>query len=74
MKALGPAPERMMARVEGEVERWVKRGGSSCHILSSVRTVERQKSRKDEIRTYSSLKAFILSGRLISTWATNGRG
>ena len=33
VKALGPAPERTMARVEGEVERWVKRGGSSCHIL-----------------------------------------
>lgn len=27
VKALGPAPERMMARVEGDVERWEKRGG-----------------------------------------------
>lgn len=35
VKALGPAPERMTARVEGQVERWEKRGGSSCHILRS---------------------------------------
>lgn len=27
VKALGPVPERMMARVEGDVERWEKRGG-----------------------------------------------
>ena len=33
VKAWSPAPERTMARVEGEVERWEKRGGSSCHIL-----------------------------------------
>ena len=26
----------MMARVEGEVERWEKRGGSSCHILGTI--------------------------------------
>ncbi len=39
VKALGPAPERMMARVEGQVERWVKRGGSSCHILFTIISV-----------------------------------
>ena len=33
VKALGPAPERMMARVEGDVERWEKRGGSSAQTL-----------------------------------------
>lgn len=27
-----------------------------------------------KVGRYSSLKAFILSGRLISTWATKGRG
>ena len=42
MKALGPAPERMMARVEGEVERWAKRGGSSCHILGTISALGRQ--------------------------------
>lgn len=33
VKARGPAPERMMARVEGEVERWSKMVRSSSHIL-----------------------------------------
>lgn len=33
VKARGPAPERMMARVWGQVERWVKIRGSSSHIL-----------------------------------------
>ena len=33
VKARGPAPERMMARVWGQVERWVKMRGSSSHIL-----------------------------------------
>ena len=33
VNALVPAPERMMARVEGEVERWEKRGGSSAQTL-----------------------------------------
>lgn len=33
VKARGPAPERMMARVWGLVERWVKIWGSSSHIL-----------------------------------------
>lgn len=33
VKALEPAPESMMARVEGDVERWEKRGGSSAQTL-----------------------------------------
>ena len=33
VKALGPAPERMMARTEGEEERWEKRRGRWSHIL-----------------------------------------
>ena len=33
VKALEPAPERMMARVEGEVEKWENRGGSSAQTL-----------------------------------------
>ncbi len=33
VKALEPAPERIMARVEGDVERWEKRGESSVQTL-----------------------------------------
>ena len=33
VNALEPAPERMMARVEGDVERWEKRRGSSAQTL-----------------------------------------
>ena len=33
VKALEPAPERMTARVEGDVERWEKRGESSAQTL-----------------------------------------
>ena len=36
VKALGPAPERMMARTEGEEERWEKRMGRWSHILGFV--------------------------------------
>ncbi len=33
VKARGPAPERIMARVEGSLERWLKIVGSSSHML-----------------------------------------
>ena len=36
VKAFKPAPERIMARVEEEVERWEKREGISFHILLTV--------------------------------------
>lgn len=36
VKARGPAPERMIARVEGSVERWLKIVGSSSHMLLGV--------------------------------------
>lgn len=52
MKALGPAPERMTARVEGEVERNEKRGGSSAHILSHDRLARGQVAEKRD-RVYS---------------------
>lgn len=40
VKALGPAPERMMARMEGEEDRWEKRRGRWSHILGSVSYVD----------------------------------
>ena len=36
VKARGPAPERMMARMDGVVERAVKRVDSSCHMLGEM--------------------------------------
>lgn len=40
VKALGPAPERMMARMEGEEDRWEKRRGRWSHILGGVSYVD----------------------------------
>ncbi len=65
MKALGPAPERMTTRVEGEVERWEKRGGNSAHILLRDRLARRMDARENV--SYASVKALSFSGRLIST-------
>ena len=42
VKALKPAPERIMARVEEEVERWEKREGISFHILLTVNAGDTQ--------------------------------
>ena len=63
VKAFRPAPERIMQRVVGEVERWVKRGGIACHILRSDQNLEEiEEGDSEEIRFDEGIVLF---------WATD---
>ena len=78
VKARGEVEVRIMARVEGEVERWVKIAESSCHILGVGkfgfglwwRKGDEGWDEGEGRGAYGSIKAFIFSGRFISTRAT----
>ena len=63
VKARGEVEERIMARVVGELERWVKMAESSCHMLGvGAVSLSGGEGRVRRRRTVQEKRSFSLVG------------